>query len=146
MPHCVYFLFPYKVTICLSNVCTMFIKNEGLRFLHPKHLPGLFCKIFSPFRRIRIHLRKCRPDTLFIGGSKGGARDVRPPDPNSVIFMQFLGNFWPNNRLVPPPRGLAPPPLGNPGSTTALFHFLLSGLLRGVGASGQSAWREMKMK
>ena len=34
--------------------------------------------------------------------------------------MQFLGNFWPNNRLAPPPWGLAPPPLGNPGSATII--------------------------
>ena len=46
---------------------------------------------------------------LRIGGSKGGARDVRPSlGPNSFIFMQFLGKFWPINRLVPPPWGLAP--------------------------------------
>ena len=42
-----------------------------------------------------------------------------PSGSSSFIFMQFLGKFWPNNRLAPPPWGLAPPPLGNPGSATA---------------------------
>ena len=44
-----------------------------------------------------------------IGGSKRGARDARPPlGPNSFIFMQFLGNFWSNIRLAPPPWGWRP--------------------------------------
>ena len=34
-------------------------------------------------------------------------------------FMQFFGNFWQNCRLVPPPGGLAPPPVENPGSASA---------------------------
>ena len=50
------------------------------------------------------------------GGYKGGAPS---PDPNSFDFMQFLEKFgkivcW----RLPPPRGLALPPRGNPGSTT----------------------------
>ena len=57
-----------------------------------------------------------------IGGSKGGRQGRAPPPPplgpNSFIFMQFLGKFGQNNRLAPPPWGLAPPRLGNPGSAT----------------------------
>ena len=34
------------------------------------------------------------------------------------IFMQFSGKIDQNNRLAPPPLGLAPRPLGNPGSAT----------------------------
>ena len=42
-----------------------------------------------------------------------------PPPPTAqtfVIFIQFLGKFWQNHRLAPPPGGLALPPIGNPGS------------------------------
>ena len=55
------------------------------------------------------------------GGSKGGARDVRPPSgPKFLYFHAVFRKNWPNNRFVaPPPFGLAPPPLGNPGSATA---------------------------
>ena len=52
------------------------------------------------------------------GGSKGGARDARPPrGPNSFNFMQFLRNF---GKIIcwRPPWELAPPPRGNPGSAT----------------------------
>ena len=56
-----------------------------------------------------------------IGGSKGGRQGRAPPPlgPNFFNFMQFLGKFGKNNRLVPPPLQLAHPPLGNPGSATA---------------------------
>ena len=33
---------------------------------------------------------------------QGGARDLAP-GPISLIFMQYLGKIWANNRLVPPP-------------------------------------------
>ena len=42
-----------------------------------------------------------------------------PPPPiahNFLNFMQFCGKLWQNRRLAPPPRGLAPPPVGGPGS------------------------------
>ena len=39
---------------------------------------------------------KCK--SACIGGSKGGARDARPPGgPNSFIFMQFLAKKLQNN-------------------------------------------------
>ena len=51
------------------------------------------------------------------GGSKGGARDARPPGgPNSFNFMQFFGNF--DTTVCWPPWELAPPPGRNPGSAT----------------------------
>ena len=39
------------------------------------------------------------------------------------IFMQFLKKIGQNNRLVSRSLGLAPPPLGNPGSATAVNTF-----------------------
>ena len=35
--------------------------------------------------------------------------------------MKFLGKINQNNRLAPPPLGLAPPPSGNPGSATVKY-------------------------
>ena len=37
-----------------------------------------------------------------------GAPGMRPPGPNSFIFMQFSGNVCPNNRLAPQPGGWRP--------------------------------------
>ena len=58
---------------------------------------------------------------LFSGGSKGGCEGRAPPPlaQNFFIFMQFLGKI---GQIIgwAPPLGLAPPPLGNPGSATAL--------------------------
>ena len=55
------------------------------------------------------------------------SRDEPPPSLglNLFNFMQFLGKVGKNNRLAPPPLQLAHPPLGNPGSATAVFRFLL---------------------
>ena len=82
------------------------------------------CVMWHSFRVfLRFH-DVARLVTLVIpicsGGSKGGARDARPPGgPNSFNFMQFLGKF---GKIVcwRPPGELAPPPRGNPGSTTDL--------------------------
>ena len=56
------------------------------------------------------------------GGSKGGreGRAPLPGDPNSFNFKQFLGKF---GKIIfwCPPGELAPPPWGNPGSTTANY-------------------------
>ena len=60
----------------------------------------------------------------FSGGSKRGCEGCMPPPPprhpNSFNFMQFLGNF---GKIIcwRPPRELAPPPRGNPGSTTGIL-------------------------
>ena len=51
-----------------------------------------------------------------------GGREGRAPPPSGPKFLHFhavFGKNWPNNRLAPPPLGLVPPPLGNPGSCTA---------------------------
>ena len=53
------------------------------------------------------------------GGSKGEREGRAPPGPKFLHFHAVFGKNWPNNRLASPPLGLAPPPLGNPGSTTA---------------------------
>ena len=58
------------------------------------------------------------------GGSRGGARDARPPcGPKFLQFHAVFSKNWPNNRLAPP-LGLAPPPLGNPASATAMSKLL----------------------
>ena len=62
------------------------------------------------------------------GGSGGGVPRA-PPAQNFFIFMQFLGKIgqiigW----RAPPPLGLAPPPLGYPGSATACSVFTLTSL------------------
>ena len=46
---------------------------------------------------------------------RGGAP---PSSPKFLHFHAVFGKNWPNNRLAPPPLGLAPPPLENPGSAT----------------------------
>ena len=47
---------------------------------------------------------------------------MRPPPlaQNFFIFMQFSGKIGQIIGWRPPPLGLAPPPLGNPGSATAI--------------------------
>ena len=63
-----------------------------------------------------------RPSPSISVADLRGAQGMRaPPAQNSFIFMQFsekIGQIigW---RGPPPPLGLAPPPLGNPGSATA---------------------------
>ena len=51
---------------------------------------------------------------------RGGVTDA--PGPNSFNFMQFSGTF---GKIVcwRPPGGLAPPPRGNPGSTTDFIKY-----------------------
>ena len=63
---------------------------------------------------IRLHWR-------IQGGRQG-------PAPLGLIFffVQCPGKIMQNNKLAPPPLWLAPPSLGNPGSTTCLCPFGLS--------------------
>ena len=57
-----------------------------------------------------------------IGGSKGGARDARPPGvPNSFIFMQFSAKNLKNNSNFGRWRT---PPGENPGSATGYMLIL----------------------
>ena len=44
-----------------------------------------------------------------VGGCGWGARDARPPSPNSFIFMQFSAKNLQNNRLAHPLWELSPP-------------------------------------
>ena len=57
---------------------------------------------------------------ITIGGSRGGAQGRAPPPLGQIffIFMQFLGKIGQIVCWRPPPLGLAPPRLGNPGSAT----------------------------
>ena len=64
---------------------------------------------------------------------RGGARNARPPGSKFLHFHAVFGKNWPNNRLAPPPLGLVPPPLGNPGSATEYKSAILTcGVLFGV--------------
>ena len=79
----------------------------------------------------------------YSGVSKGGVRDAWPPwGPNSFNFMQFLANFgkiacwW-------PPKELASPPQGNPGSATGLPMMHWTSLYR---APRQLSWRNIACK
>ena len=57
---------------------------------------------------------------LCSGGFRGNAPSVRPPySPKFSQFHAVFGKIWQNHMLAPP-GGLAPPPMGNPGSTPAL--------------------------
>ena len=62
------------------------------------------------------------PKSHTSGGSKGGARDAPPLGPISFIFMQFSGKIWPNNRFLPPPLELAPPPPHPPSGKFWIRH------------------------
>ena len=54
----------------------------------------------------------------------GGAPGARPPyGPKFSRFHAVFRKIWQNRMLAPPPRGLAPPPTGNPGSAPALWNF-----------------------
>ena len=78
-------------------------------------------------RQVRNHIRTLRWNYLFLihrvnssGRSKGGRRGRAPPPPRQLKFLHFhavFGENWQNHRLAPP-RELAPPPRGNPGSAT----------------------------
>ena len=57
---------------------------------------------------------------LHIGGSKGGTRDAFPPLGPILSFSCSFQEFF--DQIIywrPPPLGLGPTPLGNPGSATA---------------------------
>ena len=66
---------------------------------------------------LSVHSWKGR--SLCSGRSKEGCKGRAPPvAQNFFIFMQFSGKI---GQIIGwrPPLGLAPPPLGNPGSATA---------------------------
>ena len=55
-------------------------------------------------------------------GISGGSKGAQGMPPQWSKFFQFhalFGKIWQNRMLAPPPpRELAPPPWGNPGSAT----------------------------
>ena len=62
-------------------------------------------------------------NAYFIGGSRGGVRDARPPWASKFFrFHAVFGKIW---RVHAPPGGFTPPPRENPGSATVLVIILL---------------------
>ena len=61
---------------------------------------------------------------MFEWGVGGGGTTCPPSGPKFLHFHAVFGKNWPNNRSVRPPLGLAPPPLGNPGSATGGGYFI----------------------
>ena len=57
--------------------------------------------------------------SLLSGGFRGRPRRVPPYGPKFSQFHPVFHKIWQNHMLPPPPRGLAPPPTGNPGSAPA---------------------------
>ena len=67
-------------------------------------------------------------ENITSGGSKGGARDPRPPLGAQILSISC--SFWENvaeSYVGAPPGELAPPPRGNPGSATD-HYFLVGGM------------------
>ena len=63
---------------------------------------------------------RCGAACLLIGGSKGGREGRVPPWGSKFFrFHAVFRKIWQLRMLAPPPGELAPPPRGNPGSTTA---------------------------
>ena len=85
--------------------------------LHNIQARGKFGCIHRCAHRVFFHTR-----VLFVssGGSKG-ARGMRALSiPKFLHFHAVFGKNWLNNRL-PPPLGLAPPPLENSRSATYIY-------------------------
>ena len=89
------------------------------------------CYIFSLFTKMKDKIRNgekirdnpiCRFQIFLpkISIISGGFRGAHPPPPHGPKFSRFHAVFWKiwqNCMLAPPPpRGLAHPPTGNPGS------------------------------
>ena len=80
--------------------------GEGVGYLW-SHVPSSGREVgYSGGRQWRIYIVKF------------WTRAPPPRGPNSFNFMQFLGKFGKIVCWRPPPRELAPPPRGNPGSAT----------------------------
>ena len=90
----------------------------------------------------------CTVGDLTAGGGGGCAGQPLALSLISFIFMQFSGKFWQNNRLAPPPLGLASPHLVNPGSATAaywLLHCFIEVFVNYVfKATSSKVWRYFK--
>ena len=106
------------ISHCLDN-CPAY--NE---FGYNEHLSS----VFDCSKRDTVYL-PVLSGTQCSGGSKGGRKGRAPPlDPKFLHFHAVFGKSWPNNRLASPPLRLAPPPLGNPGSATAVYLLVLNGI------------------
>ena len=72
---------------------------------------------------------------------RGGARPSRPPlAQNFFIFVQFSGKIGQIIGWRPPLLGLAPPPLGNPGSATANVKKSTAGLWKRFVKKNLTQW------
>ena len=68
-----------------------------------------------------VHILFLNTFCVYIGGSKGCAREARPISVQCFFnFMQFLGN-WPKTGWRPHLRGWCSSRLGNRGSSTAVY-------------------------
>ena len=77
---------------------------------------------------LHVYVVKHNPIFIAIGGSRGGAQGRAPPPLGQIffIFMQFFGKIGQIVCWRPPPLGLAPPRLGNPGSATDCLHMYVA--------------------
>ena len=73
-------------------------------FLFVPHI-GADCSFLKRCQTLR------QKDQEPVADLRGGRKGRAPPGPKCLHFHAVFGKNWPNNRL-------APPPLGNPGSTT----------------------------
>ena len=67
-----------------------------------------------------------------------GHEEHTPLAQNFFIFMQFSGKIGQIIGWCPPPLGLVPPPLGNPGSATACM-VLISNIFKL--ATSTASWK-----
>ena len=74
-----------------------------------------------------MHINKLGGMTMpSSGGSKEAPPGACPPTQNFLNSMQFFGKCWQYRRLAPPPGGLVPPPVGNPGSAPTQYKSFLT--------------------
>ena len=90
-----------------SNNCSLFFLADLLSVTRKRHL-FQECSVSRNQERIQ--------DFCHSGGSKGDSTAL-PPSPTNQNCLNFLGGKLGSHMLVPPFGGLAPPPMGYPGST-----------------------------
>ena len=84
---------------CQHEKLSVFYRDTHWTRSRPLPMGWVENSFVDPRKVKSLHGNK-RLENVIIGGSKGGARDARPPGgPNSFNFMQFLGKNWPNNSL-----------------------------------------------
>ena len=88
-----------------SYCCTLCLIRQGRKVIELQEGNVFIRDCLSSGRRFHV--------TLTSGGSKGGARDPRPPGGlHSFNFMQFLGKFGKIVCWRPPPPGSCAPSSG----------------------------------